>query len=145
MPRLGSEVGTPTGVTACRAVFLGGPGSLVLSACMLGVVSRCLVLFKFKSIMAFPEAADTVKVSITASTAQGGVLIADAAPGEFFLSLRLGAQGLGLRFCPAGLGLGLESWHRRDGKATGLIQGSFFSELWPVMTDTLSQEAGGQV
>lgn len=35
-----------------------------------------------------------------------------------------------LRFCPAGLGLGLESWHRRDGKATGLIQGSFFSELW---------------
>lgn len=72
-------------------------GSLVLSACMLGVVSRCLVLFKFKSIMAFPEAADTVEVSITARTAQGGVLIADAAPGEFFLSLRLGAQGLGLR------------------------------------------------
>lgn len=35
-----------------------------------------------------------------------------------------------LRFCPAGLGLGLGSWLHRDVKATCLIQGSFFSELW---------------
>lgn len=123
-----------------------------------------------------PEAADTVEVSVTASTAQGGILIADTAPGELlFLSLRPGGHGLNiwrtgrngghkvpdgvweggwrnsrpgreggcgggpgvcvwgfphLRLCPAGLGLGSESWLCRDVKATCLIQGSFFSELW---------------
>lgn len=105
----------------------------MLLACMRGTIGRCLVLLKFKGIMAFPEAADTVEVSITASTAQGGVFIADVAPGELlFLSLRLEgySPGLqGLRLCPAGLGLGLESWLRRDIKATCFIQGSFFSEL----------------
>lgn len=163
------------------------------------------MLFKFKGIMAFPveqrdtgqesqvafghsqshstfylhppEAADTVEVSITASTAQGGVLIADAAPREFlFLSLWPGGHSLGLqgaennagnkvpdgvwvgglllepwasqeggcggcpavcvwgfshlRLCPARFGPGLARWLCRDVKATCLIQGSFFSELW---------------
>lgn len=45
-----------------------------------------------------PEAAGTVEVSVTASTTQGGILIADAAPGELlFLSLRPGGHGLGLQ------------------------------------------------
>ena len=35
-----------------------------------------------------------------------------------------------LRLCPAGLVLGLGSWLHRDVKATCLIQGSFFGELW---------------
>lgn len=88
------------------------------------------MLFNFKGIMAFPEAAGTVEVPITASTAQGGVLIADAAPGELLiLSLRLGGHGLGLRLYPAGLGLGSKSGLHRDVKATCLIQGSFFGEL----------------
>lgn len=102
----------------------------MLSPFVQGVVGRCLVLFKFKSIVAFPEAANTIEVSITASTAQRGILITDTAPGELlFLSLRPGGHGLGLRLYPAGLGLGLEIWLCRDVKATCLIQGSFFSEL----------------
>lgn len=35
-----------------------------------------------------------------------------------------------LRLCPAGLGPSSDSRLRRDVKATCLIQGSFFSELW---------------
>lgn len=82
------------------------------------------MLFKLKGIMAFPaehrnrseitgspgtlpaqrtfhlhppEAADAVEVSVAASTAKGGILIADAAPGELlFLFLRPGGHGLGL-------------------------------------------------
>lgn len=55
-----------------------------------------------------------------------------------------------LRLCPAGLGLGLESWLRRDIKATCFIQGSFFSELWirqrgSGTRPSLSQGARGQV
>lgn len=98
----------------------------VLLVCMWGAVSRCPVFFKFKGIMAFsvkqkdisqgsqaalelsqfhrtfylhpPEAADTVEVSIAASAAQGGILIADAAPGElFFLGVGPGSQGLNLQ------------------------------------------------
>lgn len=42
-----------------------------------------------------PEAPGTVEVSITASTAQSSILIADTAPGEFFF-LSLEAR-LGLR------------------------------------------------
>lgn len=88
------------------------------------------MLFKLKGIMAFPEAADAVEVSVAASTAKGGILIADAAPGELlFLFLRPGGHGLGLRLCPAGLVLELGSWPHRDVKATCLIQGSFFGEL----------------
>lgn len=45
-----------------------------------------------------PEAPATVQVSITASTAQSSILIADTAPGEFFfLSLGPLKQTLGLR------------------------------------------------
>lgn len=45
-----------------------------------------------------PEAADTVEVSIAASAAQGGILIADAAPGELlFLGVKPGRQGLNLQ------------------------------------------------
>lgn len=43
-----------------------------------------------------PEAAGTVEVPVTVSAAHGGILIADAAPGEFFLSLRPGGHGLHL-------------------------------------------------
>ena len=96
----------------------------MLSPFVQGVVGRCLVLFKFKSIVAFPveqryrsgvkgglgtflapqefhlylpEAANTIEASITASTAQRGILITDTAPGELlFLSLRPGGHGLGL-------------------------------------------------
>lgn len=99
--------------------------SSVFSAYVPGAVGRCLVLFKFKGIMAFPveqretgqgserardfsqphrtshprspEAAGAVEVSIAAGAAQGGVLIADAAPGELlFLSLVPGSLDLGL-------------------------------------------------
>lgn len=35
-----------------------------------------------------------------------------------------------LRLCPKALGPGLKSWLCGDVKATCLIQGSFFSELW---------------
>lgn len=35
-----------------------------------------------------------------------------------------------LRLCPAGLGPGSDSGLHRDVKATCLIQGSFFGELW---------------
>lgn len=35
-----------------------------------------------------------------------------------------------LRLCLAGLGLGSGIWLHRDVKATCLIQGGFFSELW---------------
>lgn len=56
-------------------------------------VSQCNRTFQPYS----PEAAGTVEVPITASTAQGGIFIADAAPGELLiLSLRLGGHGLGL-------------------------------------------------
>lgn len=119
--RLCPKVGTLTCAAACKIRV-----SSVLLVCMWGAVSRCLVLFKFKDIMAFsvkqkvigqgsqaalelsqfhrtfylhpPEAADTVEVSITASTAQGGILIADAAPGELlFLGVKPGRQGLNLQ------------------------------------------------
>lgn len=83
-----------------------------------------MVLFKFKGIMAFPmeqretgqesqavlelshrtfylhalEAPGTVEVSIAASTAQGGILIADAAPRKLLiLSLKPGSHSLGLQ------------------------------------------------
>lgn len=82
------------------------------------------MFFKIKVIMALPEAPATVQVSITASTAQSSILIADTAPGEFFF-LSLGPLSL----CLAGLGPGSWSWFLRDVKATCLIQGSFFSEL----------------
>lgn len=36
-------------------------------------------------IMAFPEAAVAVEVSITGVTAKGGVLVADAAPWKLFI------------------------------------------------------------
>lgn len=78
------------------------------------------MFFKIKVIVALPEAPGTVEVSITASTAQSSILIADTAPGEFFLSLSLGLVGWSL---------GCWSWLLRDVKATCLIQGSFFSEL----------------
>lgn len=102
--------------------------SSVFSAYVPGAVGRRLVLFKFKGIVAFPveqretsqgsertrnfsqphrtfylhspEAAGTVEVSIAAGAAQGGILIADAAPGELlFLCLLPG--GLGLRLLGA--------------------------------------------
>lgn len=79
------------------------------------------MFFKIKVIVALPEAPGTVEVSITASTAQSSILIADTAPGEFFfLSLSLGLVGLSL---------GCRSWFLRDVKATCLIQSCFFSEL----------------
>lgn len=79
------------------------------------------MFFKIKVIVALPEAPGTVEVSITASTTQSRILIADTAPGQlFFLSLSLGL---------AGLSPGSWSWFLRDVKATCLIQGSFFSEL----------------
>lgn len=91
--RLCPKVGTLACAAACKIRV-----SSVLLVCMWGAVSRCLVLFKFKDIMAFSEAADTVEVSITASTAQGGILIADAAPGELlFLGVKPGRQGLNLQ------------------------------------------------
>lgn len=44
-----------------------------------------------------PEAAGAVEVPVAASAAQGGILIADAAPGELlFLGLGPGGHGLGL-------------------------------------------------
>lgn len=82
------------------------------------------MFFKIKVIVALPEAPGTVEVSITASAAQGSILIADTAPGELFL-LSLGP----LNLCLGGLGLGSWSWFLRDVKATRLVQGSFFSEL----------------
>lgn len=91
---------------------------------MWGAVGRYLVFFKLKGIMALPveqrdadqglqathkpfhrtfylhppEAPSTVEVSITAGTSQGGILIADAAPGKFlFLNLWAGSHDLGLQ------------------------------------------------
>lgn len=119
--RLCSKMGALACAAACKTRV-----SSVFLVCMWGVVSRCPVLFKFKGIMAFsvkqkdigqgsqaalelsqfhrtfylhpPEAADTVEVSITASAAQGGIFIADAAPGELlFLGVRPGHQGLKLQ------------------------------------------------
>lgn len=101
--------------------------SSVFSASSSGAVCRSLMLFKIKVIVALPgeqrgewqrswhpssqdqstlrtlhpyppEAAGTVEVSIAASTAQGSILIADTAPGEFFfLSLGPRRQRLGLQ------------------------------------------------
>ena len=65
-----------------------------------------------------PEAAGTVEVPVTVSAAHGGILIADAAPGElFFLSLRPGGHGLHLPTGPLRWGI---SSHRQQIKGDEL-------------------------
>lgn len=114
------------------------------------------MLFKFKGIVAFPveqretsqgsertrnfsqphrtfylhslEAAGTVEVSIAAGAAQGGILIADAAPGELLF----------LCLLPGGLGLSLLGAERSAGRevcrntAVGAVgQGGRKAWQWP--------------
>ena len=130
-PRPGPEMGAPACTTACG---LACPVSSVLLAHARQTVGRRLVLFNLKGVVAFPveqretgqgpreapdvsqrdrtfqppspEAAGAVEVPVAARAAQGGVLIADAAPRELFI-LRLG---------PGGRGLGLPGPERNGGE-----------------------------